>query len=89
MAILRSSNGAEYLEVTQATYDQGSSRPGKTTMWLHVDDVDILYILFKKNHPLRLNLSGWFLCGGAFSNGVASVLFVMSVVSSVRAFSRK
>ncbi len=42
VAILRYSNSAEYLEVTQDTYAQGSSRPGKTTMWVHADDVDIL-----------------------------------------------
>ncbi len=41
-AILRSSNGAEYIEVTQDTYAQGSSEPGKTTMWVHADDVEIL-----------------------------------------------
>ncbi len=41
-AILRYSNGAEQLEVTQLTYALGSKKPGTTVGWVHVDDVDLL-----------------------------------------------
>ena len=41
-AILRYSNGAEHIEVTRDDFVQGSSKPGKTTMWVHRDDVDIV-----------------------------------------------
>ena len=40
-AILRYRNGAEHIEVTRDEFVAGSSEPGKTTMWVHRDDVDI------------------------------------------------
>ena len=41
-AILRYRNGAEHIEVMRDEFVQGSSEPGKTTMWVHRDDVDIV-----------------------------------------------
>jgi len=41
-AILRYSNGAEQIEVTQRIYAQGERRPGTAIVCVHADDVDIL-----------------------------------------------
>jgi len=41
-AILRYRNGAEHIEVTREEFVAGSSEPGKMTMWVHRDDVDIV-----------------------------------------------
>ena len=41
-AILRYSNGAEQIEVTQKVYALDSPKPGTALAWVHADDVDIL-----------------------------------------------
>lgn len=41
-AILRYSNGAEQIEVTQKVYALNSPKPGTAVAWVHVDDADIL-----------------------------------------------
>ena len=41
-AILRYSNGAEQIEVTQKVYALDSPKPGTAVAWVHTDDVDLL-----------------------------------------------